>query len=157
MTLWNYFFWRIHTHTHCKCYSVSVAISDLWECAVYALCSHTSLQGGCQGSWHSPRSHGSQSSHRSGAADGSHRPEEGHDRCHFTEQSCQRVDINRTLRLMSGSPQPQWGQSTWMDVVDQCLPASFPAWSHSSQLALFETKHGGFKSKLVSAEKRLCI
>lgn len=49
--------------------------SDLWGCAICALCSHTSLQRGCRESWHSPRSHDSQSSHQNEAAAGNRRPD----------------------------------------------------------------------------------
>lgn len=53
----------------------SVVTSDLWECAVCVLCSHTSLQGGRLGSWRSPRSRGSRSSRQNGAEAGNRRPE----------------------------------------------------------------------------------
>lgn len=48
--------------------------SDLWECAVCVLCSHTSLRRGCRRSWHSPRNRDSQSSRRNAAAADSHTP-----------------------------------------------------------------------------------
>lgn len=57
-------------------FSVRISMtSDLWGCAICALCSHTSLQRGCRESWHSPRSHDSQSSHQNGAAAGNRRPD----------------------------------------------------------------------------------
>lgn len=54
----------------------SAATSDLWGCAVCVLCSHTSLEGGCRASWHSPRSRGSQSTRQNGAGAGNHRPDD---------------------------------------------------------------------------------
>lgn len=46
----------------------------LWGAGACAPSPQTSQQGGCQGSQHSARSHGTRSSHRSGDASGSHTP-----------------------------------------------------------------------------------
>lgn len=75
----EYWCFKLFTAVVLLCYSVyrvsGTEAADLWEFAVCVLCFHTSLEDECQPSWRSPRSRGSRSSRRNGAAAGNHKPD----------------------------------------------------------------------------------
>lgn len=75
----EYWCFMLFTAVVLLCYSVyrvsGTEAADLWEFAVCVLCFHTSLEDECQPSWRSPRSRGSRSSRRNGAAAGNHKPD----------------------------------------------------------------------------------